>query len=1651
MIPELQTRAERPPPDLGREDVLYDSAETRIYRLHLADGGSVICKEPRGPGAAQRLRHEREILERLEGVTGVPRLAPVQVPNAIAMEDADAVPFAGPDALGLEALGLTELALAVAGIVAAVHRRGVLHKDINPSNIVFSQPGGRPLLIDYHLATTFAEQRPTFVHPSEIVGTLPYLAPEQSGRTGRSTDERSDLYSLGATFYELATGRPPFGDGDLLQLLHDHLARVPTPPAEIDPRIPPTLSAIVMRLLEKEQDQRYQSADGLVHDLSRLRDELAAGCDGDFALGERDFPLRLAPPSRLVGREPEIGALREAFDEAIAGGRRGVLVSGASGVGKSALVDELRPMVTARRGWFVTGKAEQFQRDSLSGAASNALRAIGRLLLAEPEAELAAERERIRSALGPNAPLLANVIPEFAVLLGPLPEASTGDPATVRARLRNTALELFRTIATAGRPIVVVLDDLQWATPTAIEFADSLLTDEALRHVLVVGSFRDAEIDAVHPLTAAIARWERLGMAPRLLRLENLPPADLSSLLAEMLRLRPEESARLAEAIGSRTGGNPYDTVELVNGLRQDGALVAGEAGWCWDEATIRRYIGRGEVVDLIAVRIAKLPPEGRELVEMMACLGGHMHLGLLQTAADRSSEQIEVDLLAPLEDGLIVVDDGGHQLSAASELRFRHDRVQEVAYDRLSPERRTALHAMLARRLAEVAEFADAGSGQYLAALDAVESPTERRHVAEMFRTVAATALRRSNYVISEGYLAAAMQLLHPVATTADDPLLAQIETDWHAALYSLGRHSEADEIYRSIERHCGDPLVLAEATCNQVNSLSNRGLQRDALDLGLEMLGRLGLDTPDDMAAAVSERMDAFIRWFAEVDVERDLRRPPPDDPYLLAAAKLGYRLLAPAYFCDEATHAWLVMLSQRLWAEQGPCASLVASLSSTGFSTIGLREDYRTGSLASRHALAIGEARGYEPEASWARYTFGLFTSPWLEPLEDSTDLAQRAREGLLQGGEQQFATFSYLSSLAALLDCSPTLDLPAAEIDRALAAAARIGHDQCTACFLSYRQTIRAIAGDTRSLTDFSEDNFDEQAHLDSLGIHPMAYAILQVHHALTAALAGDEDGLARHSAAALEMLPFIQGFYEAALAHMWRALALAGRARTAGAAARTTLLAELDGCREWLSRRASDAPGNFLHLVQLVEAERAWAVGDLWAATRHFDEALGTVASLPRPWHRALIAERAGVFHTANGLRHTGRELLDEAFALYAAWGATAKVRQMEERYNLGHAPADLHRALEPDQTVSVSVDEVDMIGLLRASQALSSETTLGGLKARVVELLREMTGATTVRVVLYDADAKDWFLSTTDDEGGERLSVEQAAVRGLLPLSAFRYTERTGEALLVSDATHDDRFRRDPYVAQLDQCSLLVVPILNQGEALAILVLDNRLSRGAFAADRLDAVMLIVGQLAVSLQNAVLYDSLERKVADRTEALEVANTRLEALSITDPLTGLANRRRFADVLSGEWLRSSRTHTPLGAAMADVDKFKAYNDRYGHIAGDDCLRRVAEQLSAYARDGMDLVARYGGEEFAVILPGADFTTTFEAAERLRSAVEALREPHEGVGGGIVTVSVGVASLVPSPGAAGEQLIALADARLYEAKRSGRNRVVGQRTL
>ena len=1036
-----------------RAEVVHVSARTRITRLFLA-GGAVICKEPLGPDAERRARHEAVMLERLRGVAGVAQLADAPPdPGSVLLADAGEVSLAEVPK-PLPAGELAGVAAGLAAAVAGMHAAGVLHRDIAPSNIVVSAEGV-PCLVDFALALAAAEIRPEFTPFAGIAGTLAYLAPESTGRTGRAVDARADLYALGAVLYELATGAPPFGAGDPLRLVHDHLARVPPPPDQVNPDIPAALSAVIVHLLEKEPDHRYQTAGGVVYDLERLAEVGGGAGAGVFGVGERDVPLRLAPPSRLAGREEEVAALAEAFGQALAGRCRGVLVGGAPGVGKTALADQLRPAVTGAGGWFVAGKFDAYRRDLDFDAANQAFRALGRMLLAEPEEELARVRDRIMAAAGANAGLLAAVVPEFAVLLAVPPDA--GDPLTAQVRAQRAAAAALRAVASRKRPVVVFLDDLQWAGRTPLGFVDVVLSEEPVEGLLLVGAYRDGDVDPAHPLAAPLSRW-RDQDGVRHLRLAGLPGPGLTAMVAEMLHLDPAAAADLAAMIGPHTSGNPYETVELLNALRRDGALTAAAGGWRWDEAAVRAHMGGSEVAGLLAARADALPAGSRQLAEAMACLGGRAELSLLGAATGEPASVVEQALLPALAEGLLVAEPGVHPA-----VRFRHDRLHAAIAGGLEAGRRGALQLAMARRLAGVPELFAVAAGQYLPVIDAVQDPAERHQVVRLLRRAAGQAALTGDYTLVNALLAAALPLIGPDQTAT----LATVHTGRHAALYSLGRLEQADEEYRLIEGLCRTAVERADATVVQVLSLTHRNRTAEAIGLALGSLRELGVAVPaaDRFAAEADRQLGYLCRWLEDTDAAGDLTRPEVTDPALLAAGRLIDAIMPAAYFAaDPAALAWLSVEALRIWVEHGPSPALLGAAGHAAFAAVALRGDYALGYRALGRFLAAGEARGYEPATSQARFLFAHLCC-WFEPLESGVRQAQRAREGLLADGDLANAAYTYHATAFHLPDCAPALDGFVAEVEAGLAFVRRTGNERVGQWLDCYRWLASVLRGES----------------------------------------------------------------------------------------------------------------------------------------------------------------------------------------------------------------------------------------------------------------------------------------------------------------------------------------------------------------------------------------------------------------------------------------------------------------------------------------------------------------------------------------------------------------------------------------------------------
>ncbi|MET7403415.1 AAA family ATPase [Dactylosporangium sp. NPDC005572] len=1428
-----------------------------MTRLSFA-GRTVIRQELLGPDAQRRAQRDLAILERLRDVEGVAQLVEApHDPRSVVVADAGGTSLAEL-AKPLAVDELIPLAVRLARAVTGMHRRGVIHRDITPANILISGDGA-PCLVDFALATSFAELRPEFTHHTEIVGTLAYLAPEQTGRTARPVDQRADLYALGATLYELATGEPPFGSGDPLRLTHDHLARVAVPPAAVNPAVPGLLSEIIMHLLEKEPDNRYQTADGVVYDLERLQEADARPGAAALRVGEHDVPLRLLPPSRLVGRDDEVAALGAAFTDAQAGRCRGVLISGAPGVGKTALVDELRPVVTGSDGWFVTGKFDQYRRDLESDGVYLAFRGLGRLLLAEPEAELTEVRERILDAVGPNAGLVTAVSPEFAALLAVPPDP--GDPLTTQVRAQQTTVQMLRAIASRKRPVVLFVDDLQWAGHTPIGFVDLVLSEEQIDGLLLVGAYREDDTNAASPLVTPLSRW-RQQPGVQHIRLDNLPVSSSISMVVEMLRVDEATAASLVKVINPYTSGNPYDTVELLNALRHKGVLTASAAGWRWGEAAVRAHLGHSDFSELLAARVDDMPMMSRTTVEAMACLGGQVELSVLQTATAEPTDVMERRLAPALDNGVLVLEPGLRQT-----VRFRHDRIREVILRGLHPQQLPTLRLAMARRLAAVPELYAVAAEQYRPVVDAVDDAAERRQVVELLRRAAHQATLIGDYSLVHALLSAALRLVDPGETAT----LVELHTGRHAALYSIGRLEEADELYHTIERLCTTPVQRADATCVHLRSLTHRHRLAEVMDLGLASLRELGIAVPtaDQLPAQLDHQFTYLRQWLDSTADPDEPSRPDITEPVLLAATRVLDAVLPGIYQVDLNLQAWLSLEALRIWTEHGPARTLVGPASTAALDTMMLRGDH-TADQAIQRTLALGLAHGYEPDTSQARFVSALVRC-WSEPIEVTVRIAQQAREGLIAGGDLANAGYSYYPTVAGLLECAPSLDACEAAVDAAVAFMSRSGSEQANQWVESYRWLATVLRGEHSAATVAA-------IPAERYASHPMALLIAHVTRAIAAAVFDDLVGLTRHTAAATLLLPNGLGLYSTAQARLLRGLALAAQARASHGSTRDDRLSELDDETRWMAARAAVAPANFLHLLRLLEAERAWAVGDFHASVLGFDAARHEVARHQRPWHRALITERMARFYLAHGVEHASYDLLAEARRAYLAWGANAKVDQLDWAYPTLRPrtpPIAGHHADRPDTAdpvrSTVTTGTIDLLGILRASQALSSETDVTGLRSRLVEVLSAMTGATGVHLLLWSDDRQEWLLPAPDGEVVV-IPVGSMSQEQTVPMSVLRYAVRMREPLVVADARSDDRFARDPYFAELTCCSLLAVPFPSRGTLQAVLLLENRLIRGAFTTDRLDGVKLIAGQLAVSLDNAQLYAEF-RRIADEQAAL----------------------------------------------------------------------------------------------------------------------------------------------------------------------------------
>ncbi|MBC7379182.1 MAG: GAF domain-containing protein, partial [Burkholderiaceae bacterium] len=927
-----------------------------------------------------------------------------------------------------------------------------------------------------------------------------------------------------------------------------------------------------------------------------------------------------------------------------------------------------------------------------------------------------------------------------------------------------------------------------------------------------------------------------------------------------------------------------------------------------------------------------------RELLEFMSCLGSTVECKLLCAAMGLADAQLQVRLRAPLEDGLLVA----HEENGQDGVAFRHDRVQQAMLGAMDGAQRGQRQLAMARRLANAADHESQAAQQYLACVGMQMEPDERLRAVHLFHRLAEALASRATFMLAERYLTAASELLEAIGDPQDAALRRTIDVARHRALYSMGRMDEAEPLYTRIEEATQDPVDMVEPATLQIRLLVVNGRPQESLALGVRRLTQLGLHVPPGFNDPQLEQRlnDAPEQIRQQIQLDQG-RQPQVQEPRMLGIYKLLDRLLASAYYCgDMDAAAWLLLEARRHWDEYGPCEELMGCIGNLGILLFDRWGDYRNAYLMTRHVIALGEDLGFEVRTAGVRFMFSWRQCPWFEPLEDALEHAMRASEmSRTKGGDPAFRCYFNIAVYIHLFDIAPGLETCDAQIDMGLVSCKRAGNLHAGAFHTLEQQFVRSLRGLTKGLYSLDDDGFNEEEFMARSEHLPSTAPHLDYYRAFQSLLWGDTAQLLRYAHPALDSFATHGGHYRTLHAYLFLGLSRAWQMQR-GDTCTDEQMAEMESARKWLHERAAAQPHNFLHLLRLMEAEEAWARGDPWKAAVTFDAAVVLAEARQRPWHRAFITERAGLFNLAQGLTGVGRDLLARARDHYQAWGARAKVDLMEGEHTFLRTarPSHAHMHPQPDGNVTgsikssgtVSPEALDLVGVLRASQALSSETSLERLSARVSEVLASLSGATKV-LVLSRSEGQWWLLSHAS--GLPSMPVAQAAEAGLLPLSAFAYAERTAEALIVDDAVADDRFARDRYFTGVPVCSLLLAPITSQGAARGMLLLENRLSRAAFNAKRLDAVMLIAGQLAVSLANAQLY-SFPLASLNASVGGDMVHTSEKVFDRTDPARTLP-----ATTISGARFGMRSADDKIGLTFYARNLFDKFSPtfRSGNIA------------------------------------------------------------------------------------------------------------------
>ncbi|MBD2552820.1 AAA family ATPase [Limnothrix sp. FACHB-708] len=1456
-----------------------------------------------------------------------------------------------------------KIALQLTTILHDLHQQRVIHKDIKPANILIDPESKEIKLIDFSIASLLPKETQEIQNPNILEGTLAYLAPEQTGRMNRGIDYRADYYALGVTLYQLLTGQLPFESDDPLELLHCHIAKTAQPVDQVNPSVPKIVGAIVAKLMAKNAEDRYQSALGLQHDLQQCLSQWeTTGEVTEFELGQRDLSDRFLIPEKLYGRESEVQILLKSFERVSQGASELMLVAGFSGIGKTAVVNEVHKPITQQKGYFIKGKFDQFNRNIPLSAFVQALRDLMGQLLSESDAQLAQWKNRILEAVGDNGEVLIEVIPELEQVIGHQPAVPELSGTAAQNRFNLLFQKFIQVFTTANHPLVIFLDDLQWSDSASLQLLKVLM--ESSGYLLVLGAYRDNEVSPGHPLMLTIGELKKASLTVNTITLLPLSLEHTNCLVADTLKCSQELSKPLTQLVDRKTQGNPFFTTQFLKALHEDGYIVfdRDQGYWQCDIAQVNALTLTDDVVEFMALQLRKLPTATQEVLKLAACIGNRFELATLAIIFQQSPTATAAALWGALQEGFILpntqmysffhsqeANETTEKIQANLIYRFLHDRVQQAAYSLISSDQKKLIHLTI---------------GQLL---QAKLSATERK--AKLFDIVGHLNLGRELLTdqaelqaLAQANLGAAQKAKNSTAYVAaknfvQTGLLLLTSNSWHNQYdLSLQLHVLAAEVaylvgdWKSMENYSQEVLDAAKTVLDkvevyaiQINGRAAQNQMAEAISVGSNALAQLGVEFSSQGDQVIAEKALQDLALKLEGQVIEDLAKlPVMVNSYMLAALKLLGILFVPVKVSNPTLLPLLCAKMVSLSLQFGN--SSVSAIGYIGYGLIltTLYNEAEKGYQFGKLALDLLDQFYSAENKAMVLLFFGAFIQHRRQSLQSTVPLLKEGYFLHLETGGLLYAGYSINNCLYNQFFSGLCLEYIQPETEKYADALFQMKQYNP----LIYTKIKQQILHNLIVITDCPDmliGDVNDEKSLFSQYIRDnelMALAWAYVCKLMLAYIFGHYDRALSYIDNASPYLDSIDGFILIPIFYFYAGLTYLRIAATESNSERLNTCALAEKQQIALSRWATSAPMNHQHKVNLLEAEKYRVLGSCYEAGDWYDLAIAGAKENNYLQEEALANELAAQFYLDWGKTKVAAGYMQEAYYCYARWGARAKINDLEKRYpqllqpivqaanqrltvleTLSSITTSAHSIHSTPHTNSSSAinETLDLATLLQISQAFASTIALDELLRMLAQTMLENSGAD--RCALMLCEENQWQVRVIADL--ERVTLQSASLDNNLtvPVKLIQYVKNTETTVMVDDLKTDLPVIGD-YLNQHQPKSVLCLPILNQGKLRAILHLENHSTSGVFTNDRIAVLNFLCTQAAISLENARLYQK-SQLYAQQLEQSQLQMVQSEKMaSLGNLVAGVAHE----------------INNPIGFLNGSIDNAKEHvQDLLEHLA------------------------------------------------------------------------------------------------------------------